>query len=84
MPRRSWKFFIPAARHGRPVIVNEFGVLKWGADAASRLRWLSAVREAAEARCIGWTHWDLQDGFGLLAEDLEPDGAALDALLPRR
>lgn len=71
-------------RHDRPVIVNEFGVLKWAADPASRLRWLATVRQAAEARCIGWTHWDLQDGFGLLGPDLAPDREALQALLPPR
>lgn len=51
---------------GRPVIVNEFGVLRFAADPASRMRWLRAVVAAAEINCIGWTHWDLQDGFGIV------------------
>ena len=53
-----------AARHGRPVILNEFGVLAWKAAPADRARWIAAVRRAAEVHCIGWAHWDYADGFG--------------------
>lgn len=74
-----------AKRADAPVIINEFGVLRWTADEASRTGWLAAVRAAAEQRCFGWTHWDLQDGFGLLDEETrQPDPAALKALLPGR
>jgi endoglucanase len=54
-----------AARHRRPVIVNEFGVLSWAAPPRDRARWLGAVRASAERNCIGWAHWDYADGFGL-------------------
>jgi endoglucanase len=60
--RRAWAW---AARHRRPVIVNEFGVLSWAAPPRDRARWLGAVRASAERNCIGWAHWDYADGFGL-------------------
>lgn len=70
-------------RSGRPVVVNEFGVLAFVSPRGSRLNWLSAVREAAEERCIGWTHWDFQDGFGLMgAETGMPDEGVMEALVP--
>lgn len=73
-----------SARHGRPVIVNEFGVLSYHAPRQSRLDWLGAVRRQAEARCIGWTHWDFQDGFGLIdAASGMPDEGVMDALAPQ-
>ncbi len=58
---RDW-----SVRHSRPVIVNEFGVLSHFAPRGARLDWLAAVRRQAELRCIGWAHWDFQDGFGLI------------------
>jgi endoglucanase len=71
-----------------PVIVNEFGVLRWKAPPADRYRWLRAVREATENNCIGWAHWEYADAFGLLEMRdgrLIPDEAAMAALLgPRR
>jgi endoglucanase len=72
-----------SARHGRPVIVNEFGVLSYHAPRRSRLDWLAAVRSQAEARCIGWTHWDFQDGFGLIDPATGmPDAGVMEALVP--
>jgi endoglucanase len=72
-----------SARHGRPVIVNEFGVLSHYAPRQSRLDWLAAVRRQAEARCIGWTHWDFQDGFGLVDPATGmPDPGIMEALVP--
>lgn len=72
-----------AAKNGRPVIVNEFGVLNHVAPREARLAWLAMVRQAAEARCIGWTHWDFQDGFGLMdPETGMPDAGIMDALTP--
>jgi endoglucanase len=73
-------------QHQRAVIINEFGVLGWKARPADRLRWLSAVRTAAERHCIGWTHWDYADGFGFvrrLGDQEIPDQAVVDALLGR-
>src|SRR5712692_2922088 len=73
-----------AERHRRPVILNEFGVLGWKAAPADRARWIAAVRRAAEAHCIGWTHWDYADGFGFVRRvgNREiPDEEIIDALL---
>ncbi len=50
----------------RPIIINEFGVLKEHAPLDSRLRWLKAVVHAAEKSCWGWAHWELEQGFGLV------------------
>lgn len=70
-------------RHGRPVIVNEFGALTFVTPRASRLEWLAAVSRQAAAHCIGWTHWDFQDGFGLMDPDTGmPDRDVIDALVP--
>ena len=49
-----------------PVIINEFGVLRWRAPAGDRLKWLAAVRRAAETHCIGWAHWEFADAFGFV------------------
>jgi endoglucanase len=68
--------------HGVPVILNEFGVLRLKAPRASRLAWLKAVRETAQAKGFGWAHWDYNQGFGLLDEAGRPDAALIDALLP--
>ena len=75
-----------ALRHQRPVILNEFGVLRWKAAPADRQRWLRTVRQAAERHCIGWAHWDYADGFGFMERvgDREvPDPGTLDALIER-
>jgi len=74
------------SRHRRPVILNEFGVLRWKAAPADRTRWLRTVRRAAERNCIGWAHWDYADGFGFMQRigDREfPDQASLDALVEK-
>ena len=75
-------------RHGRAVIVNEFGVLSWQAPPADRARWLAATVRSAERHCIGWVHWDFADGFGFMRRDADghvmPDAAIIDALLPAR
>jgi endoglucanase len=73
-----------AARTGRPVIINEFGVLAWKAAPGDRARWLSTVRRTAERHCIGWAHWDYADAFGFVRRTAErevPDEAILRALL---
>ena len=66
----------------RPLIVNEFGVLKGGAPEPSRLRWLRSVVNFAERHCWGWTHWEYAQGFGLLdAKTGKPDADVMRALL---
>jgi endoglucanase len=69
-------------RHDAPVILNEFGVLRFKAPRAARLRWLKAVRESAQASGFGWAHWEYNQGFGLLDEAGRPDGPLIDMLLP--
>jgi endoglucanase len=75
-PALEWR-----AKHRRPLIINEFGVLTHHAPPASRIRWLQAVVRFAEANCIGWTHWEFAQGFGLLTKDQKLDDAAVGALL---
>ena len=73
-----------AQKHGKPVVLNEFGVLAWKAPMPDRLRWLETVRRSAEQSCVGWTHWDYADAFGFVRRvgDKEvPDQAVLRALL---
>ena len=73
-----------ANRNGRPVVLNEFGVLSWKAPAQDRARWINVVRRAAESHCIGWTHWEYADGFGFVRRSEKgerPDHAILEALL---
>lgn len=64
--------FAPLARwaldHGKPIIVDEFGVLGRYANAKDRSRWLRAVRIEAERYCFGWTHWEFDQAFGFLNE----------------
>jgi endoglucanase len=66
----------------RPIIINEFGVLKAAAPRESRLRWLSSVTDYAREHCWGWTHWELAQGFGLVDSNTgKPDADVLQALL---
>lgn len=53
------------ARTGVNVYMGEFGAVD-AADAASRARWLVAVREGAERRGLGWAYWDNGGEFALL------------------
>ena len=70
-------------RFDRPVIVNEFGVLRDFAPRPSRLAWLGAVTASAERHCLGWTHWDYDQGFGLIDPATgQPDRAVVEALQP--
>jgi endoglucanase len=72
-------------QYARPLIVNEFGVLKGGAPPDARARWLHAVVDAAERNCWGWAHWEFNQGFGLLDSSTgEPDPAVMRALLQPR
>ena len=71
-------------RFSRPLIINEFGVLKGGAPEESRTRWLRSVADFADRHCWGWTHWEYAQGFGLLdAKTGKPDRRVLRALLQR-
>jgi endoglucanase len=73
-----------ARRNGRPIVLNEFGVLGWKAPAQDRARWINVVRRAAESHCIGWTHWEYADGFGFVRRSEKgesPDHAILEALV---
>ncbi len=72
-----------SAEHSAPVIVNEFGVLKWKARRPDRLAWLAAARAAIEAQGFGWAHWDYASAFGLLNDAGEIDQAVLSVLLPK-
>jgi len=72
-------------RFSRPIIINEFGVLKAAAPRDSRLRWLSAVTAFANEHCWGWAHWELAQGFGLVNDNTAmPDAGVLRALLDPR
>jgi endoglucanase len=72
-------------QYSRPLIINEFGVLKGGAPQDSRVRWLSSVVKFADAQCWGWAHWEYAQGFGLLdAKTGKPDPDVMRALLQVR
>ena len=77
-PALQWQ---PRTR--RPIIVNEFGVLKHHAPRASRIAWIGSVARFAEANCWGWTHWEFAQGFGLLNERQTLDDGVVRALLGR-
>ena len=70
--------------NGCPVILNEFGVLDFCVDPASRAYWIRTVRRAAEANGIGWMYWEVDHGFGFIADRKSTDGfdaGIIDALL---
>lgn len=60
--------------HECPVIMNEFGVLNFCVDAESRTSWVRAVRRAAEANQLGWTYWELDQGFGFIQSRRSTEG----------
>jgi endoglucanase len=64
--------------HGRQVVIGEFGVYRPHASPSHRTAWLAAVTAAAKANCVGWTHWEYRDGFGLAdGKTGKPDEATL-------
>jgi endoglucanase len=63
-----------ARQHGCPAILGEFGVLDFCADPASRAAWIRAVREAAEMNGMGWTYWELDQGFGFIKDRRSTEG----------
>lgn len=77
-PALAWQ-----RRTRRPLIINEFGVLKAHAPRASRIAWLTSVVRFAEAHCWGWAHWELAQGFGLLDARQALDDEVVRALLQR-
>lgn len=70
-------------QYKRPVIVNEFGVLKHHAPRADRIAWLKSVAQFAEKNCWGWAHWEFAHGFGLLNNDQKLENDVVRALLDR-
>lgn len=55
---------------GMPIFLGEFGAYK-AADLQARARWTRFVRASAEARDIGWCHWDWATGFPVYDQALE-------------
>lgn len=73
-----------SARNHCPAMVNEFGVLDFCVDPSSRGNWVRAVRQAAEANNVGWTYWELDQGFGFIEDRTRTDGfdhAMIDAMM---
>lgn len=67
--------------HGRAVVLGEFGVYRARVASTHRTAWLAAVTTAANENCLGWTHWDYRDGFGLVdGATGKPDEATLAGL----
>jgi aryl-phospho-beta-D-glucosidase BglC (GH1 family) len=50
-----------------PLFCGEFGVYRKVAPQADRLHWISDVRTSLEAVGIGWSMWDYETDFGLVA-----------------
>jgi endoglucanase len=72
---------------GWPVTVNEFGVFRSGASPKDRALWLKSLRTRAEAGGFGWAHWEIDQGFGFMADRNRPatvDPLMIDALLGRK
>lgn len=68
--------------NGRQVVIGEFGVYRGAVSQVYRAQWLATVSRAAVDNCIGWTHWEYRDGFGLLdGKTGVPDEGTLNALV---
>ncbi|MHA6643849.1 glycoside hydrolase family 5 protein [Mesorhizobium sp. A623] len=63
-----------SAKNRCPAIVDEFGVLDFCVDPASRSTWVRAVRQAAEANGVGWAYWELDQGFGFIKNRTSTEG----------
>ncbi|MCJ8055944.1 glycoside hydrolase family 5 protein [Shinella curvata] len=63
-----------SAATGCPLMLNEFGVLDFCVGAISRQTWIRAVRRAAEENGIGWAVWELDQGFGVIADRTDIEG----------
>jgi endoglucanase len=62
-----------AAKHGVPLICNEFGVFRDYSEPQDRNAWIRDVRVALERHNIGWAMWDYSDNFGVA---IKKDGKA--------
>jgi endoglucanase len=51
-----------------PLICNEFGVFRYGADPDDRIRWITDVRVSLERHNIGWAMWDYSGSFGVVTK----------------
>ena len=58
------------------------GVFAGGGSRLSRVRWLTCVRAAAEEFGIGWVHWSLGGGFGVVDGAGRLDTSVVKALVP--
>jgi aryl-phospho-beta-D-glucosidase BglC (GH1 family) len=65
-----------AKQNGVPLVCNEFGVFRKGADPQDRVAWLKDVRTALERHNIGWAMWDYSGSFGVVTR--KDDKATLD------
>ncbi len=68
-----------AETNGQSVFLGEFGV-NAKAPLEERVRWLTAVRGAAEARGFAWCNWAFRANFDAAAPDGTWIGPVLDAL----
>jgi len=71
-----------AKQNGVPLVCNEFGVYRKGADPRDRAAWLKDVRTSLERHNIGWAMWDYSGGFGVATKNTEGK-ATLDELTVR-
>lgn len=72
-----------AKRNNVPLICNEFGVFRYGADAQDRIAWIKDVRTSLERHNIGWAMWDYSGSFGVVTKKegkAELDEATVKAL----
>jgi endoglucanase len=51
-----------------PLICNEFGVYRYGADPQDRIRWITDVRTSLERHNIGWAMWDYSGSFSVVTK----------------
>lgn len=76
-----------AKSNQRPIFMGEFGALST-ADQASRVRWITAVRTAAEQHGFSWGYWDFctrLPGFGVYDIDAQTwHFDLLNALIPNQ
>ena len=65
-----------SARHARPVLCTEFGVMRSYIDADSRTAWLRDARRAFDRHGIAWTVWEYDGLFGIATGCEEGSDAA--------
>ena len=57
-----------AKNNGVPLICNEFGAFRYGAEPQDRAAWIKDVRTSLERHNIGWAMWDYSGSFGVAAK----------------